>query len=102
MWTRTQSSDQRLSCQKSITQSAAQSKLSSELVMSEDFGFVEINLAISAVFPYTKMIIELNYHFQSTNQFAQRSFQLHLKKMLKYGSTQQLIYNQRKLKSPSV
>ena len=70
--------------------------------MSEDFGFVEINLAISAVFPYTKMIIELNYHFQSTNQFAQRSFQLHLKKMLKYGNTQQLIYNQRKLKSPSV
>jgi len=40
------------------------------------------------------MMIAINYHFQNQNQFAQQSFQLHMKNTL--ISTQQLASNNQK------
>jgi len=40
------------------------------------------------------MIIEINYHFQNKKQFAQQSFQHHMKNTL--ISTQQLVSNNQK------
>jgi len=42
------------------------------------------------------MIIEINYHFRSNNQFAQRSFQLYLKNS---NSTQRLVSTNQKQQS---
>jgi len=38
------------------------------------------------------MIIEIDYHFQSNNQFSQRSFQLHLKNALVITETKTAVF----------